>query len=103
MKARISKTSKSFNDEYFKKRSSTKNALALSSNQSKPINSYDLVKENYDKALKNNDLKVCPDFWGGYSLVPYYFEFWEGHESRINKREAFDMTDGIWKHSFLQP
>jgi len=44
-----------------------------------------------------------PEYWGGFSFIPYYFEFWVGHESRINKREVFDKTEGIWKHSFLQP
>ena len=103
MKAQIKKVSKEFNQKYFFDRSKEKNALAISSNQSKQIDSYSQVKENYNKSLKNDDLKKCPEYWGGYSFTPYYFEFWEGHESRINKREVFDKIDGIWKHSFLQP
>ena len=54
-------------------------------------------------ALKNDDLKKCPEFWGGYSFTPYYFEFWEGHESRLNKREAYEKSDDSWKHLILQP
>ena len=103
IKATIEKTSEEFNQKYFFDRSEEKNALAISSNQSKPIDSYSQVKENYNKSLKNDDLKKCPEFWGGYSFTPYYFEFWEGHESRINKREAFNMTDGVWRRLFLQP
>jgi len=103
MKAQIKKTSDEFNQKYFFDRSEKKNALAISSKQSKQINSYSQVRENYNKSLENDDLKKCPEFWGGYSFTPYYFEFWEGHESRINKREVFDKIDGIWKHSFLQP
>jgi pyridoxamine 5'-phosphate oxidase len=103
MRAKIKKTSNEFNQKYFFDRSEEKNALAISSNQSKEINSYNQVKENYNKSLKNDDLKKCPEFWGGYSFTPYYFEFWEGHESRINMREVFDKIDGVWKHSFLQP
>ena len=103
MKAHIKKTSKEFNQKYFFDRSKEKNALAISSNQSKPIDSYNQVKENYNRSLEGDDLKKCPEYWGGFSFTPYYFEFWEGHESRINKREVFDKTDGIWKHSFLQP
>tara|TARA_B100001057_G_scaffold397176_1_gene407214 strand:- start:224 stop:820 length:597 start_codon:yes stop_codon:yes gene_type:complete len=103
IKAKIKKTSNEYNQKYFFDRSEEKNALAISSNQSKPINSYSEVKANYNKSLKNDDLKKCPEFWGGYSFVPYYFEFWEGHESRINKREIFDKIDGVWKQSFLQP
>lgn len=103
IKAHIKKTSKEFNQKYFFDRSEEKNALAISSNQSKLIKSYSQVKENYNKSLESDDLKKCPEYWGGYSFTPYYFEFWEGHESRLNKREVFDKTDGIWKHSFLQP
>ena len=103
IKAKIRKTSEEFNKKYFFDRSEEKNALAISSNQSKLIDSYNQVKENYNKSLKNDDLKKCPDFWGGYSFTPYYFAFWEGHESRINKREVFNKIDDVWEQSFLQP
>ena len=103
MKAHIKKTSVEFNQKYFFDRSEEKNALAISSNQSKLIESYSHVKENYQRSLGSDDLKKCPEYWGGFSFTPYYFEFWEGHESRINKREAFNMTDGVWRRLFLQP
>jgi pyridoxine/pyridoxamine 5'-phosphate oxidase len=103
MKAKIKKTSNVFNQKYFFDRSEEKNALAISSNQSKPINSYTQVKENYNKSLKNDNLKKCPEFWGGYSFTPYYFEFWEGHELRLNKREAYKKSDDSWEHLILQP
>ena len=102
-KAKIKKTSQGFNKKYFFDRSEEKNALAISSNQSNEIVSYNQVKENYNKSLKIDDLRKCPEYWGGYSFTPYYFEFWEGHESRINKREIFQKIDGVWKQSILQP
>jgi pyridoxamine 5'-phosphate oxidase len=103
IKAKIKKTLNDYNQKYFFDRSEEKNALAISSNQSKPIDSYSQVKENYNKSLKNDNLKKCPEFWGGYSFTPYYFEFWEGHESRLNKREAYEKSDVSWKHLILQP
>ena len=103
LKAKISKTPKEFNQTYFRNRSEDKNALAISSNQSKPIDSYNQVRNNYNRSLKNDDLKKCPEFWGGYSFTPYYFEFWEGHESRINKREVYEKSDDSWQHLILQP
>jgi pyridoxamine 5'-phosphate oxidase len=103
MRAKIKKTTDEFNQNYFFNRSEEKNALAISSNQSKPIDTYSQVKENYNKSLKNDDLKKCPEFWGGYSFTPYYFEFWEGHESRLNKREVYEKSEDSWKHLILQP
>ena len=103
MRAKIKRMTDEYNQNYFFNRSEEKNALAISSNQSKPIDSYNQVKENYNKSLKNDDLKKCPEFWGGYSFTPYYFEFWEGHESRLNKREVYEKSDGSWKHLILQP
>ena len=103
MKAKIKKTSKEYNQEYFLNRSEEKNALAISSNQSKPIDSYSQVIENFNNSIKNDDLKKCPEFWGGYTFTPFYFEFWEGHESRLNKREVFKKKDGDWEYSFVQP
>jgi pyridoxamine 5'-phosphate oxidase len=103
MRAIIKRTTDEFNQNYFFNRSEEKNALAISSNQSKPIKSYSQVKENYNKSLKNDDLKKCPEFWGGYTFTPYYFEFWEGHESRLNKRESYEKNDDSWNHFILQP
>ncbi|MDB9747783.1 pyridoxamine 5'-phosphate oxidase family protein [Gammaproteobacteria bacterium] len=103
MKAKIERTPKEFNESYFLTRSEQKNALSISSNQSKYIDSYESVKEKYLKSLEHDDLKKCPEFWGGYSFTPYYFEFWEGHESRLNKREAYKKSDDSWKHLILQP
>ncbi len=103
MKANIKKTSTEYNQKYFFDRQKEKNALAISSKQSNPIKSYRQVKENYKQTLKTNDLNECPEYWGGFSFTPYYFEFWEGHESRINKREVFYKSNENWKHLFLQP
>ena len=52
---------------------------------------------------KTKDLNKCPDYWGGFSFKPYYFEFWEGHEDRINKRKVFEKTDSGWNEFFLEP
>lgn len=103
IKAIIKRTSAEYNNTYFKKRSESKNALAISSNQSKKIESYEKVILNFKDIEESSNLKKCPDFWGGFSLTPYYFEFWEGHESRINKRNSFEIIDGNWNSFFLEP
>tara|TARA_X000000368_G_C22931480_1_gene667842 strand:- start:280 stop:876 length:597 start_codon:yes stop_codon:yes gene_type:complete len=103
MKAKIKKTLNEYNQKYFFDRSEDKNALAISSNQSKPIDSYSKVKENFNKSLENDDLKNCPNYWGGYAFTPYYFEFWEGHQSRLNKRDVYELNGEDWIHTILQP
>ena len=103
MKATINKSSKEFSDKHFSLRSKEKNALAISSLQSQPVNSYKDVKNYYEKTLSSSDLKKRPTYWGGYSFIPYYFEFWKGHESRINKREIYKNENNKWIKSFLSP
>ena len=103
IKAQIKKTSKKFNQKYFFDRSEKKNALAISSNQSLPIDSFNQVKENYYQSLKNDDLNKCPEYWGGYSFTPYEIEFWEGNEYRLNKRNLYRKGNTTWNHFILEP
>tara|TARA_B110000879_G_C11136626_1_gene498426 strand:+ start:1160 stop:1756 length:597 start_codon:yes stop_codon:yes gene_type:complete len=103
LKAIVKKTSQEFNKAYFLNRSKQKNALAISSNQSKPIDSFERVKKNYNRSLELDNLKECPDYWGGFSFIPYYFEFWEGHESRLNKRDVYEINGSEWNNLTLQP
>jgi len=104
IKAKIKRSSSELSDKHFDNRSREKNALAISSNQSKTIETYENVLSEYNKVIENKNKPLKrPDYWGGYSFKPYYFEFWQGHKSRINKREAFQLLDGDWHYSVLQP
>ena len=103
MKAKISKKERSYNQAYFLKRSAEKNALAISSDQSKSISSYDLVVKNYNEVKKDMDLKECPEYWGGFVFKPYEIEFWEGNSFRLNKRNIYKLVDDNWHHNILQP
>ena len=104
MKAKIFKTSSEFSDKHFQGRTKEKNALAISSNQSQAIESFDAVAKNFYETLEFMNAETPrPDFWGGYSFIPYYFEFWQGHENRLNKRRVFEQQDAEWVERFLQP
>ena len=103
MKAKIKKTAHEYNQKYFYNRAKEKNALAISSKQSEIVESYEDVIKNYSEAYKKNDLSKCPKYWGGFSFIPYYFEFWEGHNSRINKREVFEKSNQGWNQSIIEP
>lgn len=104
IKAKINKSNKALSDEHYFARSDEKNALAHSSNQSSIIESYEKVVANYEKTLNEKSiLKFRPNYWGGFSFKPYYFEFWEGNTYRLNKRETYTKTKNCWKKNFLQP
>lgn len=103
MKAKIKKTTTEYNNLYFKNRSPEKNALAICSNQSQIVSSFDIVKEKYDLSLKNNNLDVCPSYWGGYSFTPFEIEFWKGNKYRLNKRVLFKKEKKEWKNFILEP
>jgi pyridoxamine 5'-phosphate oxidase len=103
MKAVIKKTTKDISENHFKKRAREKNAIAISSNQSSKIESYELVEKNYKDVLNSQNLELCPDFWGGYEFTPHHIEFWEGSANRLNKRELFIFNDDCWNKYILQP
>lgn len=103
IKANIQSTNKEFNEKYFETRAKEKNALAISSNQSEIISSFKQVEENFKVALKLNNLKKCPNYWGGFLFEPYYFEFWQGHDARLNKREVFELNNDEWNSYIIQP
>lgn len=103
LKAKIYKLDESLSDIYFAKRQKAKNALAISSRQSEPISSFDLVKKSYLHTLENENLQKRPEYWGGYKFAPYEFEFWTGHEFRLNQRTRFKMINEVWEKTLLQP
>ncbi len=104
IKADIKKTHKDFSDEHFNNRSHEKNILAISSRQSSRIDSYLDVQKKYNERYTKEKLKLSrPSYWGGFSFKPYYFEFWEGHESRLNKRLEFTLKENQWKSYYLEP
>lgn len=104
IKGIITKVPESFSDKHFALRSKEKNALAISSRQSNLTQSYNDVIKNYNRILDSMDDNAArPLYWGGYKVSPYYFEFWEGHDSRINKRIAYNFNKSQWNEFYLQP
>ena len=103
LKGTMKKKSSIYNEEYFYSRSKEKNALAISSMQSKKIASYKDVVKKYNEVFLKDDLSKCPSYWGGYSFSPYYFEFWDGHKSRVNKRYVYELVKNKWVEYYLEP
>ena len=105
IKASIKKCDEEFSDFHFKLRDHSKNALAISSNQSEIISSYQDVKDNFEKvSTRSSSLSERPNYWGGFSFLPYSMEFWQGDSSRVNKRTLYKLNDNLgWIKTYLQP
>ena len=106
IKGQIYLADKLESDSHFISRDLSKNALAISSDQSRPINSYDDVSSKYNHTIKNiidEDNIKRPEWWGGFFIKPVYFEFWEGKDNRLNKREEYVLNENNWISSFLEP
>jgi len=106
IKANIKKCSKIESDRHFLKRPYEKNITSICSKQSSNIASLEDMDALYQDCLnkhKNKKLKR-PEYWGGFEMNPYYFEFWEGNDKRLNKRVVYKKESGIWSHAYyLQP
>lgn len=97
------KLKNNISDKHWSIRSPEKKALAISSHQSKVINTYEEIQKNFENTLKNTDLSKRPDYWGGYVINPFKYEFWKGNTFRINNRICFELKDNLWNKYIIQP
>lgn len=50
-----------------------------------------------------DQLPHCPEFWGGYCLLPERIEFWQGRPSRLHDRLNYRLENGAWLRERLAP
>lgn len=102
----IEKVSKKESDEYFLSRPKGSQIGAWTSPQSATIadrNELNSRLEEMEKRFSSEPL-TRPDFWGGYRLLPFKIEFWQGRPSRLHDRICYEkQSDGSWKISRLAP
>ena len=101
----VEKSSKEISDNYFKSRPRGGQLSAIASPQSKVINSR---KEIEDKivSLENEYGEseiIRPDTWGGYTIKPNIWEFWQGRKNRTHDRFRYEKNDGVWDVVRLAP
>ena len=93
-------------DAYFASRPRGSQLGAWSSPQSEVIASRELLEQNVEQFTQQFEGKevVRPAHWGGYCLIPDYFEFWQGRESRLHDRICYtlDQNEG-WDRCRLAP
>jgi len=101
----IEKVSKEESAEYSHSRPVESQVGAWASIQSSKIESRKALEEKfakYDKEFEGKEVPL-PDYWGGFRLIPEYFEFWQGRESRLHDRISYEKVNNDWLLSRLSP
>lgn len=103
---RIEKVTDQENDTYFFSRPEGSQVGAWSSPQSSIIENRQVIENNvkhYHQVFSNQPI-TRPPHWGGYRVIPYQVEFWQGRSSRLHDRLQYSlMEDGNWQLVRLAP
>ena len=105
IEGKIKKISRSESQKYFNSRPIDSRLAAWASEQSEIIPGRDYLEgrfQIFERQFKGKKIPVPPD-WGGYILVPEYFEFWQGRESRLHDRICYKKVNMRWKIFRLAP
>lgn len=101
----VSKTSDKISDEYFASRPYGSQVAALTSPQSGIVH-LKVLKERFlkleDKYNESDEIPR-PEHWGGFSLEPQHWEFWQGRPNRLHDRYVYELKNGEWEIARLAP
>jgi len=101
----LEKISREESEKYFHARARENQISAWASQQSTKIPDREYLLERFDHYVdKFADREVdMPHYWGGYRLIPNWFEFWTAGRHRLNDRVSFRLSGGKWIREILAP
>jgi len=92
-------------ESYFKTRPRESQLSAWASEQSTPIpdrqylyDRYNFYKDKYSEKPVDRPLH-----WGGFRLIPEWFEFWQNGEFRLHDRITYTKRKALWVIERLAP
>ncbi len=99
------KVSEQESDEYFAVRPYKSQIGALASEQSAVVESREVLERRFEelstKYAEGNVLR--PAHWGGFTVTPSEFEFWQGRRSRLHDRIRYTLSGDAWTLQRLSP
>lgn len=93
-------------DYYHKRPRDSQIAAHISTPQSGVVESRQALQTRFEQLQERvtDQAELSkPEFWGGYRLVPDYFEFWQGRPSRLHDRLIYEKVDAKWQLKRLMP
>ena len=100
----IQKTTADISDAYFKTRPRDSQLSAWASDQSDIVDNREQLEEKLNAVkMRFSDEIPRPDHWGGYRVIPNYFEYWQGRENRYHDRIAYQKSENKWDVFRLSP
>jgi pyridoxamine 5'-phosphate oxidase len=105
IEGKIKKISRQESEKYFNSRQFGSRIAAWISEQSETIPNREYLEKRFTElGKKYSSGKIpLPPNWGGYRLIPNYFEFWQGRENRMHDRICYKKQKGRWKIFRLAP
>lgn len=99
------KVSEEESESYFQTRPRESQLSSCASDQSSVIPDRNYLEERYDyyKNMFYNMPVKRPLHWGGYRLVPDWFEFWQSGEFRLHDRITYSRRKDKWIIERLAP
>lgn len=105
VEGRVEQISREESAAYFATRSRGSQLSVWTSHQGEVIPSRAVLEEAYAHVAKENEGKAVPlpPYWGGFRLLPSYFEFWQGRENRLHDRFRYELEGDVWDLKRLAP